>query len=93
MTEAGIDFVAHHDRFAPDAPDEERLTAAADQGWLVVTRDQRIRYLELVPGAGDGRTVRIWSAPTPKWRSPRKRYCAGERPSEPRVSSSTTKSM
>jgi hypothetical protein len=26
--------------------------------------------------AGEGRTDRIWSAPTPKWRSARKRYCA-----------------
>ena len=29
------------------------------------------------PGAGDGRTESTWSAPTPKWRSARKRYCAG----------------
>ena len=28
-----------------------------------------------------GRTDRIWSAPTPKWRSARKRYCAASRPS------------
>lgn len=44
LTEAGIAFVAHHDRFAHDAPDSDWLSAAADQGWLVVTRDQRIRY-------------------------------------------------
>lgn len=44
LTEAGIPFVAHHDQFAHDAPDEVWLTAAADRGWLVVTRDQRIRY-------------------------------------------------
>ena len=44
LTAAGIHFVAHRDKFAPDAPDDEWLAAAADRGWLVVTRDQRIRY-------------------------------------------------
>lgn len=44
MTEAGIPFIAHRDQFAHDAFDEAWLTAAADKGWLVVTRDQRIRY-------------------------------------------------
>jgi predicted nuclease of predicted toxin-antitoxin system len=41
---AAIPFVAHHDRFAPDAPDEEWLAGVADQGWLVLTRDKNIRY-------------------------------------------------
>ena len=44
MREAGIEFAAHHDHFAHDAPDASWLSAAADKGWLVVTRDQRIRY-------------------------------------------------
>lgn len=44
LRQAGIPFVAHGDRFAGDTPDAEWLAAAADQGWLVVTRDQRIRY-------------------------------------------------
>ena len=44
MTQAGIPFVAHHDHFTHKTPDEEWLAAAADKGWLVVTRDQRIRY-------------------------------------------------
>jgi predicted nuclease of predicted toxin-antitoxin system len=44
LTEAGIRFVAHHDHFKHDAPDEVWLAEAADKGWLVVTRDQRIRY-------------------------------------------------
>lgn len=41
---ANIPFVAHHQRFAPDAPDEDWLRAASSEGWLIVTRDQRIRY-------------------------------------------------
>lgn len=36
--------MAHHQRFAPDAPDEDWLRAATTEGWLIVTRDQRIRY-------------------------------------------------
>jgi PIN like domain len=41
---AGIAFVPHSAQFTHDTPDEEWLAAAADRGWLVVTRDQRIRY-------------------------------------------------
>jgi PIN like domain len=44
LQEHRIPFVAHHERFAPDAPDDQWLRAAAGQGWVVVTRDQRIRY-------------------------------------------------
>lgn len=44
LNEARIGFVAHHAQFAHDTPDETWLAAAAHQGWLVVTRDQRIRY-------------------------------------------------
>ena len=44
LSDAGIAFIPHHERFEHDAPDEVWLSAAADQGWLVVTRDQRIRY-------------------------------------------------
>ena len=44
LRKAEIPFVAHHERFTHDAPDDEWLSGAAQQGWLVVTRDQRIRY-------------------------------------------------
>lgn len=44
LAQAGIPFVAHREHFTHDTPDEEWLAAAADKGWLVVTRDQRIRY-------------------------------------------------
>jgi hypothetical protein len=44
LATADIPFVAHHDRFAPDAPDEEWLAGVANQGWLVLTRDKNIRY-------------------------------------------------
>jgi predicted nuclease of predicted toxin-antitoxin system len=40
---AGIPFIAHRDVFADDTPDEQWLAAIAAKGWVVVTRDQRIR--------------------------------------------------
>lgn len=43
LTAAGIDFIAHHQPFAPDAPDTEWLAVAGAEGWLVLTRDQNIR--------------------------------------------------
>jgi hypothetical protein len=43
LTAAGIGFVAHHQRFAPAAPDTEWLAVAGAEGWLVLTRDQNIR--------------------------------------------------
>ncbi len=44
LREAGIPFVAHRDRFAHDTPDAQWLAAAAEHAWVIVTRDQRIRY-------------------------------------------------
>lgn len=40
---AGISYVAHHDRFKPDTPDEQWLAAAGREHWVVLTRDQNIR--------------------------------------------------
>ena len=43
LTIAGIQFIPHHDRFAPDCPDEEWLPVAGKEGWIVLTRDKNIR--------------------------------------------------
>ncbi len=43
LTEQGIPFIPHHDRFAPDCPDEEWLEVAGKGGWIVLTRDKNIR--------------------------------------------------
>lgn len=40
---AGIEHIAHHERFAPSCPDDEWLSAAGQENWIVVTRDQNIR--------------------------------------------------
>lgn len=41
---AKIPYVAHHSLFAPDATDEDWLTAVKDNGWVILTRDKNIRY-------------------------------------------------
>jgi hypothetical protein len=38
-----IRFVALHDRFPIDVSDEEWLGVASDEGWIVLSRDKRIR--------------------------------------------------
>lgn len=36
-------YIAHHQYFSPDAPDEEWLAVAGREGWVVLTRDKHIR--------------------------------------------------
>ena len=38
------DVIWLEDRFAPDVPDSEWLAEAGREGWLVITRDKRIRH-------------------------------------------------
>ena len=38
------DVIWLEDRFAPDTPDWEWLAEAGREGWLVITRDKRIRH-------------------------------------------------
>jgi predicted nuclease of predicted toxin-antitoxin system len=41
---AGLKIEVHDDHFAQNAQDPEWLTGAGKNGWIVVTRDERIRY-------------------------------------------------
>ena len=43
LLQAGIPFVAHHEKFAPACPDPDWMRVAGQNGWLVITRDQAIR--------------------------------------------------
>lgn len=43
LDQAGIPFIAHHQKFAPACPDEEWIAEADKHGWIVITRDQAIR--------------------------------------------------
>jgi len=46
LRQAGATCHVHDDHFAPNAPDEEWLKAAGAAGWVVITKDTRIRYRE-----------------------------------------------
>lgn len=41
---AGLKVIVHDDCFLQNATDPEWLTAAGKNQWIVVTRDERIRY-------------------------------------------------
>lgn len=43
LDKIGANYIAHHQRFAPDAPDEEWLAVAGREAWIVLTRDKHIR--------------------------------------------------
>lgn len=61
---AAIAHVAHHEQFNPDAPDEDWLTVAGCEGWIVLTRDKMIRRRPQRAGrsqGGKGRDVRSGS--------------------------------
>ena len=44
LRDADLNVEIHDDHFAQDAPDEEWLMVAGQKGWIVVTRDERIRH-------------------------------------------------
>ena len=41
---ADLKVEVHDDHFAQDAPDPEWLAAVGKNNWIVITRDERIRY-------------------------------------------------
>lgn len=41
---AGLQVIVHDDRFPPDARDEQWLSMAGENGWVVLTKDSQIRY-------------------------------------------------
>lgn len=43
LDKIGANYIAHHQRFAPNAPDEAWLEVAGREGWVVLTRDKHIR--------------------------------------------------
>ena len=62
--QAGIDFIPHHALFQADAKDEEWLSKAGEKGWVVLTKDDKIRYrpLERMALMGAGVAAFILSA-------------------------------
>ena len=47
LREAGATLHIHDDHFPPDARDEVWLTEAGQRGWIVLTKDHRIRYRQV----------------------------------------------
>lgn len=44
LRQAGFEVFVHDDIFAADTPDTEWLAEAGAAGWIVLTKDDRIRY-------------------------------------------------
>ncbi|HKY07067.1 MAG TPA: hypothetical protein VJQ55_02450 [Candidatus Binatia bacterium] len=44
LRELGGTVEIHDDHFAPDAKDEDWLVEVGNRGWIVLTKDDRIRY-------------------------------------------------
>ena len=44
LRQAGAILHIHDDYFPPDAKDEDWLAEAGQRGWIVLTKDHRIRY-------------------------------------------------
>jgi hypothetical protein len=47
LRDADAKVEIHNDHFAQGTPDHEWLAAVGDKGWVVLTKDERIRYHEL----------------------------------------------
>lgn len=44
LRKAGALVEVHDDHFPPNAPDHEWLPVVGEKGWVVLTKDKRIRY-------------------------------------------------
>lgn len=44
LRQAGATLHIHDDHFSSDAKDEDWLAEAGQRGWIVLTKDHRIRY-------------------------------------------------
>ena len=47
LRQAGASLHIHDDHFPPDAKDEDWLTKVGQRGWIVLTKDHRIRYRQV----------------------------------------------
>jgi len=61
LIDAGIPVELHDDHFAPDCPDADWLAEVGRRGWIVITRDLRIRYRAVEREAVLAHDVRVIS--------------------------------
>lgn len=47
LRQAGVEVHIHDDHFPVNARDQDWLPVVGERGWIVLTKDQRIRYREL----------------------------------------------
>jgi hypothetical protein len=60
LREIGETVEIHDDHFAPDAKDAEWLLEVGKRGWIVLTKDDRIRYRVTERTAIESATVRAF---------------------------------
>ncbi len=66
LRRAGLNIEVHDDHFAQDAADEDWLAAVGKDGWVVFTKDQRIRYHTRELGALISHGVRAFVLTAPE---------------------------
>jgi uncharacterized protein with PIN domain len=47
LRQSGVNVEIHDDHFPQDAPDEHWIAEVGEKGWVVLTKDDRIRYRPL----------------------------------------------
>jgi uncharacterized protein with PIN domain len=66
LRQAGAIVEIHNDYFLPDANDEEWLPEVGKRGWIVLTKDDRIRYRTRVVTIKGTKTYAKHSQPIPR---------------------------
>jgi predicted nuclease of predicted toxin-antitoxin system len=61
LRDLGLNAIAHDEIFDPATPDQEWLSRAGDEGWVVVTKDKAIRWRELEKRAVEGANARVFA--------------------------------
>ncbi len=75
LREVGETVEIHDDHFAPDAKDEDWLTEVGSRAWIVLTKDDRIRYRVTERTALASARVRGFCADLKPTASDRNGYC------------------
>jgi hypothetical protein len=60
LIHSGLAVEIHEDHFARDEEDRVWLQAAGERGWVVLTKDQRLRYRPLEIGALRASNARVF---------------------------------
>jgi predicted nuclease of predicted toxin-antitoxin system len=58
---AGCQVEVHDDHFSPDARDEEWLAQVGSKGWVVLTKDKRIKYRALELAAAVSARAKVFT--------------------------------